>query len=107
MRSRYDYMTESKVLDIDDMAFPDPLSVNYNNIQLTELPMYVKIEQKYIDSFWTFMYDYYKTTEMDDVFLNINNVPYIGALEPGDILFLIKGSDLTNFKNQKQLGTRN
>jgi hypothetical protein len=106
MKSRYDFMKESKkAVDSEDgLAYPDPLSINYKNTQLTEQPTYLLMEDKYLNKFWQFMYDIYGITEMDDILLMLNNVPYIGSMEPGDPLYLIKQEDLENFATQKQPG---
>lgn len=107
MVSRYDFMEESKTqVDPEDgVPYPDPLSVNYRSTQLTTIPKYVLIEQRYIDKFWLFMSDFYNEVEYDDILLTLNNVPYVGDLEPGDPMFLIKLDDLKNFNKQKQPGS--
>lgn len=38
MTSRYDYMTESNVEDIDGEKYPDIFSVNYSDFKLTKIP---------------------------------------------------------------------
>ncbi len=103
MKSRYDFMKEGKGVDsFDGVSFPDPLSVNYQKTQLTQIPKYIKIEQKYIDRFWALMNDYYGVVELDDILLTINNIPYVSNLEPGDVIFLVEKTDLENFAIQKQ-----
>lgn len=103
MKSRYDFMTESSVVDREDnQTYPDPLSINFSSVQLTEIPKYVEIDQRYIDAFWIFMWEFYGLTEWDDILLGINNVGYLGQLEPGDVLYLVKDSDLFNFATQKK-----
>lgn len=104
MRSRYDYMEESKVADIDKERFPDPLSITYNDIQFSQMPTSKIITEGDINKFWLYMHRNYNMTEMDDVLLNINGVPYIGTLEPGDIFFNVNAKDLENFSKQKIAG---
>ena len=105
MTSRYDFMSESNVKDTDGEAFPDPLSVTYNDVQLTEIPKHVQMTSADLEKLWSWMYDMYGITYLDDILLNINNVPYIGTMRPGDVLFLIKASDLSKFATQKLPGT--
>lgn len=106
MISRYSFMTESQkgVDPQDGTPYPDPLSINYRNTQLTSMPQYTQIEQRYLDRFWTLVYDFYGLTEYDDILLMINNVPYISSLEPGSNIYLLSLNDLQNFHTQKQPG---
>ena len=84
MKSRYDFMDESEVIDKETgESYPDPLSINYSKYDL--------------EKFWLFMYNQYNTFNYDDVLLNENNVPYINCLNPGDKLYLPRGGDVTNF----------
>ncbi len=101
MKSRYDYMTESQVVDIDNENFFDPLSVSYNDVQFTKVPIEVQIKDADITKPWLFMKRNYDQEEMDDILLNINAIPYVGSLRPGDALYLVDGSDIENFNEQK------
>lgn len=99
MKSRYDYMKESSVFDIDGEPFPDPLSVAYNNISLTKLPSKKMVSSVDISKFWLFMYRNYGLQEEDDILLGLNGIPYVGMLEPGDEIFLVDAVDLENFQS--------
>lgn len=101
MKSRYDYMEESKVVDIDNENYYDPLSVSYNDVQFTKVPIQAQVSDTDITKFWLFMNKNYGIEEMDDVLLNINAIPYVGSLRPGDALYLVDGKDLDNFNTQK------
>lgn len=101
MKSRYDYMKESCVQDTDGENFPDTLSVSYNDVQLTQIPTAHKLTQADIEKFWLYMYNSYGLQDMDDILLNINGIPYIGAEKPGEILFKVTSDDLYNFENNK------
>lgn len=103
--TRYDFMSESTVTDSkDNELYPDPLSVTYNDIQFSSIPPYKQVTSADISKFWYFMYKNYGIVELDDILLNINAIPYIGNLAPGDILFLITENDLRNFNTQKLAG---
>lgn len=104
MISRYDYMSESEVKDTDGERFPDPLSVTYNDVQLTSYPQHTQLTSKDLEKFWYFMVDAYGRTDLDDILLNINNVPYVGMLKPGDVLYLVSENDLEKFSTQKLVG---
>lgn len=104
MKSRYDFMTESKITDIDNEPYPDPLSVSYNDVQLTKMPTSSQLSIGDITKFWLYMRKVYGIQEFDDVLLNINGVPYKGMLKPGDEIFNIEVEDLFNFHTQKLPG---
>lgn len=96
MFSRYNAMNASIVKDsVDKDSYPDPLSINYNNMTLTEIPGRADISKVDLDRFWLFMNKKYPgTAEADDILLILNNVPYIGSLTPGEYLYLPIISDL-------------
>lgn len=105
MRSRYDMMAPSKVFDeVDGEAYPDPLSVKYVNSQLSSLPETHTVSILDIEKFWLFMQKNYGVSEYDDILLTLNGVPYIGSLEPGDVIYKISMNDLKNFNAQKKPG---
>lgn len=101
MKSRYDYYKESQVLDIDGEAWPDPLSVSFNDIQLTKAPPQYQLKDGDITKFWLFMEKYYNRQDMDDILLNINAIPYLGMERPGDAIYLVEMSDMEAFTTQK------
>jgi hypothetical protein len=105
MRSRYDFFTEGNVLDIDGQTFPDPLAVNYNTGILTKIPIEYRITERNLAKFWTFMYEQYGITDLDDCFLNINGINYIMSLQPNDIIYLLSQDDLIGFIQNQQVGT--
>jgi len=96
MFSRYEAMKDSQVKDpADKDNYPDPLSINYNNVVLTELPGRVALTKADFERFWLFMSKQYKNiAEADDVLLIVNDVPYLGMLQPGDYLYLPVITDL-------------
>ena len=105
MFSRYDSMTSSNVVDEEDKeAYPDILSVNYNNTQLTQVPIKLEVNAAELKKFWVFMSNYYsyELAEADDVLLTINNIPYLGLLSPGDSIYKIALDDLYHFNNSKK-----
>lgn len=101
MKSRYDYYEDSQVTDTDGLAWPDPLSVTFNDVQLTKAPPQYNLKDGDITKFWLFMYNKYGSQEMDDILLNINAIPYLGMERPGDAIYLVGMSDLEAFNTQK------
>lgn len=82
----------------DGERYPDPLSVNYSKAKFTEIPRSEKVSMGDIHKFWLHMYDNYDgLTDHDDLLLSLNGIPYIGMLEPGDVIYEITKKDLENF----------
>jgi hypothetical protein len=96
-------MKASVVTDTDGDQYPDPLTAPYNSIQYTQETGIKQIGSGDIAKFWLFMLDNYGIQDLDDVLLSINQVPYIGYLEPGDFIYLIDFNDIQNFTNQTLL----
>jgi hypothetical protein len=98
MFSRYKFMSESRTLDtVDNMAYPDPLSINYNDAKLNQIPKLRELSKADTDKFWYFIFKHYKDiAEGDDVILTVNNIPYITMLEPGDSIYLLDKEDIYN-----------
>lgn len=96
MFSRYNALANSKVKDpVDQDNYPDPLSINYNNMALTEIPGRTTLSKIDLDRFWLFMNKQYSGgNEADDILLIINDVPYLGMLAPGDSLYIPAAADL-------------
>lgn len=101
MTSRYDYFSESDVTDTDGEAWPDPLSVTYNDVQLTKAPPQYNLTDADITKFWLFMKRQYGIQELDDILLNINAIPYLGMERPGDAIYLLELEDMKKFNTQK------
>lgn len=104
MFSRYSAMKESHVKDIADHAlYPDPLSVNFNNTQMTQIPKLRTFSTVDLRRFWIFMFKQYGgIAEADDILLTLNSVPYLGMLQSGDNIYIIDISDLRNFSSQQK-----
>ena len=96
MFSRYNAMKNSVVKDpVDQDSYPDVLSLNYNNMTLSEIPGRTAVSKTDLDRFWVFLGRQYPgLAETDDVLLTINNVPYLGMLEPGNYLYTPVSTDL-------------
>lgn len=98
MKSRYDFMAASEVLDTDGTEFPDILSVDYSKIQFNgDLPVPSIISAGDVEKFWIYMYKNYGITYFDDLLLNVNGIPYVGMLQPGEKILNVSMEDLNNF----------
>ena len=97
MNSRYNFMSPSKVTDIDSEQFPDPLCVQYNNLYPTYELVSHQITSTDLEKFFNMMQREYGKQEFDDMLLSYNGVPYIGYLEPGNEIYLLKFEDLSNY----------
>lgn len=101
MESRYDFMTESTVLDDDGQAYPDCLSINFSDVKITEVPTFTQATFGDINKFWSFMLKNYSVPMYDDILLGMNMVPYVGMLKPGTIIANFSLKDLINFHTSK------
>jgi len=99
MYSRYSLMKEAdSAFDIEDGEhYPDPLSINYATAKFTEIPVARIISTGDIFKFWIHMNKNYGLTDHDDILLNLNGVPYVGMLSPGQLIYDIVVKDLENF----------
>ena len=97
MKSRYTYMDASSVQDIDKEQYPDPLSIQYNRFYTDYNIAPQQLSSVDIAKFFNFMQRQYGIQELDDILLSYNGVPYIGMLEPGNAIYLLKIDDLTKF----------
>jgi hypothetical protein len=102
MTSRYDFMTASSVTDNNEDVFPDVASLNYADGLFTRIPTYYRMSEPELLKFWLYMWDTYGRAEMDDVLLNINGIPYLGALQPGSVLFNVDVADLDGYLKNKR-----
>lgn|SRR5574344_968852 len=103
MNSRYDFMSESSVVDDEDNdSYPDILSVDYSNYGLSEVPVLKLVSSADIQKFWTYMNKAYGISYYDDILLNMNGIGYIGMLEPGSKLVNFSLSDIKNFNTNKR-----
>lgn len=104
MVSRYDTMNESVVVDVDGICYPDPL-VDYTKGKLSSIPSLYTITDNDLRNFWICMWENYQMNHSDDYWLNINGVPYLMDLKPGDQIYKITPSDLKNYLKSRQKGT--
>ena len=98
MNSRYDFYTESSVLDEEDQeTYPDPLSINFNNGKLTEIPKRMALTSIQVAKPWVIAETFFGGEEYDDILLLENNVPYINFLKPGDPIYVPSVPEMLNF----------
>lgn len=101
MKSRYDYMTAGIVADTDNDVYPDVYSVNFSNYSLSQIPSYHLVNIADLYKPWTMMYKEYGITYFDDLYLNMNGIPYVGMLEPRSVLVNFIMSDIESFNSNK------
>lgn len=102
MKSRYDYMEDSKVTDVDGVPYPDVLTTNYSDFAITSIPTSHRVTAGDIQKFWLYMYNKYGESQYDDILLNMNQIGYIGELEPGYKIYEFSKDDITNFNTNKR-----
>lgn len=103
MRSRYDLMSESDVLDTDGEARPDVLSLPLENFKQTSAPlrrMLTPVDIRRID---LLMYKIYGYAEFDDLVLAFSKIDSLNNAEAGEEVVLPSKTDLEQFyfRNRK------
>lgn len=97
MNSRYNFMTEGNTFDeVSKSLYPDPLSLNYHNLALSETPSRETMTEDTIRYFWRECQNVYGSPELDDMVLTLNGVPHINFLKPGESIYFPNKSDLMN-----------
>ena len=102
-QGRYDFMKEGVVSDeISKSNYPDPLSLNYLNLTLSENPFSDKMTDSKIIYFWKEVKDIYGTPHYDDMILTLNGISHKNFLKQGTTIYFPILSDLTNSFNKKR-----
>lgn len=95
--SRYDYMIEGNTMDeISSSFYPDPLSLNYNNLNLTSIPQNMKLTSHDIIFLWKEVEDMYGIASYDDLVLTLNGIPHKNFLHSGHKMYFPSISDMEN-----------
>ena len=91
--SRYDFMKESKYLDESGDYFPDPTTVNYNDIVASNVKP-LELTELTCEKFWTVLPFLFGKYDYDDILLSTNRIPHRNMLKPGDVLFSPTAEDI-------------
>lgn len=94
MLSRYDFMSDGIVSDEFGRNYPDPLSLNYLNIKVSEKPRHVRLSEEDTVSFWLTASKVYGVSQLDDIVLTVNGVPHRNFLKNGDVILFPSESDI-------------
>lgn len=95
--SRYDFMTEGNTYDDVSLSYyPDPLSLNYLNLKMSNVPQKNVMTDSKIAFFWKEAENIYGTPSWDDMVLTLNGVPHKNFLRQGQIIYFPGISDMKN-----------
>lgn len=94
MVSRYDFMSDGEVKDAQGRNYPDPLSLNYLNIKLSEKPIKSVLTESDVVSFWDKTAKIYGAAQLDDIVLTVNGVPHRNLLNNGDTIIFPSAKDI-------------
>ena len=86
MESRYSFMKASKYLDESGDYFPDPTTLNYNDLEASNIKS-LELTELSCEKFWSVLPSLFGTYEMDDILLSLNRIPHRNMLKQGDVLF--------------------
>lgn len=101
MHSRYDYMTPGESYDtlIHD-RYPDPLSLNYNTLKLSQRPYKDPMDRTKVTALWAECENAYMQPAYDDMLLSLNGVAHINLLSEDDVLYVPALTDIVqSFSN--------
>lgn len=88
-------MSEGEVTDeVTGNIFPDPLSLNYLNIKLTDRPVSMTLSEGEVTHFWSTSYEVYGACHLDDIVLTLNGVPHYNLLKRGDVIYFPSEKDI-------------
>lgn len=94
-KSRYDFMRDGNTVDeVLNSSYPDPLSLNYHKLALSDLPKKDKMTGTKIAYFWKETENIYGAPVYDDVVLTLNGVPHKNLLQEGDEVFFPSVNDI-------------
>lgn len=96
MKTRYDFMRQGVVQDIDRSFYPDVLSLNYNLFTATQALDPVTLDSNQIKRFWLVGQSFYGTEMLEDIPLTLNGVLHKNHLKEGDTLFFPAMDDVIN-----------
>ena len=101
--SRYDFMKEGSVIDeVSGSAWPDPLTFNYHDFEMTSLPAEDKMSDTKIMFFWAEAERVYGKACWDDMVLTLNGIPHRNFLNAGDKVYFPSESDIiTSFTKER------
>jgi len=98
MISRYDLMLESTEIDSKDkQAYPDPLSVDFENFVFKEPPYIIEPTDQMASRPYMITYAIYKKAEYEDIIFNINNVPHLSKIFDFEQIKYPTDTDLMEF----------
>jgi len=96
-------MKDSYIKDIDGETFPDPLSLNFNDLKLTTAPYKKRLEARHAVRPWLVMYEMFNITEQDDILLTMNGASWKSLLDPGDEIYIPTQEDISSFITRMKL----
>jgi len=93
--SRYDFMKEGAVIDeITESAWPDPLTLNYHDFEISTLPSEDILSDSKIMFLWMEAERIYGKACWDDMVLTLNGIPHKNFLNAGDKLYFPSENDI-------------
>ena len=100
-------MSASEVIDEETgEAFPDILTAEYGDFRFSRTPQRKRLNPQDVDKFFNFYNRNYGSYNGDDILLDLNIIPHIHYLSPGDIIFLPVMNDVEEFIKSKSSQAR-
>nr|DAE47652.1 MAG TPA: hypothetical protein [Bacteriophage sp.] len=94
--SRYDFMNSGTTKDeVSGSYYPDPLTLNYLDLNMSEVPLKNTMTDAKIITFWNEAHTLYGVSGYDDIILTLNGIPHKNFLMPGDTIYFPILDDIT------------
>lgn len=93
--SRYDFMQSGSSFDpVTHTAYPDPLTLNYFDLKLNNVPKKEEMTSNKIVFFWKVAENIYGQPVYDDVVLTLNGNRHKNLLHEGTTIYFPAASDI-------------
>jgi hypothetical protein len=102
MKSRYDLINFSSENDTDLQNYPDILSLDYTDFIYKYAPSQIDVSDLLIERPYVLSYAIYKDTDLDDLVLDINNIPYRTLLEADEDTEIVLFPDIKDLKSFRE-----
>lgn len=101
--SRYTAMKPSTEVDSKDLeSYPDPLSINYDDLTTTEVPSVFEMDYSTLQKPYQVCAALYGNAQYDDIVLSWNEIPHLSKMAAGDLLYFPVLADIISFIRKNQ-----
>ena len=95
--------TEIDPVDLE--AYPDPLTIDYDKMELSEAPYQYEVDDKLITKPYTITYALYGAADLEDIVFDINNIGHVHQLnlDLSRLIMLPVSADILSFFSKNRV----